>query len=157
MTFDDNSTCQHFKGVLVSLVTPNEADWYVNYLCHIYTHKKLPIGIFQQATFMGSSYSRKTCLLQGGTFRFPTIISVNIAFLNVLPQCLANGVPLPLSIAKIRTIFHSAMDCLHYLTKKLFKPFVPLPVVTTTSMPFSIANLPYIPSLKSKFPCRSLA
>ena len=41
MTFDDNSTRQHFKGVLVSLVTPNEADWYVYCLHHVYTHKKV--------------------------------------------------------------------------------------------------------------------
>ena len=40
--------------------------------------------------------------------------------------------------------------------KKLLKPFVPLKVVTATSMPFTIAHLPYVATLKSKFPCRSL-
>lgn len=51
MTFDDNSTRQHFKGVLVSLVTPNEADWYVYCLRHYNLKSKLLIGFLQQATY----------------------------------------------------------------------------------------------------------
>jgi hypothetical protein len=83
MTFDDNSTRQHFKGVLVSLVTPNEADWYVNCLCHIYTHKKVAHRNLPTGNLHGFVVMSEDLLAARWKVPHPTIIGVNIAFLNV--------------------------------------------------------------------------
>jgi hypothetical protein len=116
MTFDDNSTRQHFKGVLVSLVTPNEADWYVYCLRHN-LKRKLPIGFLQQATYVVVVQSeemlfsnRESSEFRRFLFRYMFKLSLSQRYRNVLLA----GFPVPLSNAKIRTIFHSAMGLLQF-------------------------------------------
>jgi hypothetical protein len=110
MTFDNNSTRQHFKGVLVSLVTPNEADWYVNYLCHIYTHKKVAHRNLPTGNLHGFVVQSEDLLAARWNIPLSDDYRCKHCVSQRLPQCLLAGVPLPLSNAKIRTIFHSAMD-----------------------------------------------
>ena len=124
MTFDNNSTRQHFKGVLVSLVTPNEADWYVYCLRHIYTHKKVAHRNLPTGNLHGFVVQSEDLLAARWNIPLSDDYRCKHCVSQRLPRCLANGVPLPLSIAKIRTIFHSAMGCLHYLTKNFHFRFI---------------------------------